>query len=136
MVEIGQMQKERSEGGSRGKEGKEGCETRKSPSLYTPGRTHQSWRLWFFFRLLFFRSLGVRFRADGYGRVRLFLSGLLLFVDERFLFLLAFGALSDVALAVEVHVAIDQRLLHDRVRAERIVIVNHQVGVLADVNRP
>src|SRR5882724_12536943 len=137
MAEIEQLQQE----GSKGAQGsKTVCETRKSPSLRTPGGTHQSWRLGFLFRLLFFwfflfRFLGVRFLADGYGRIRFFLSGFLFLFDERFLFLFAFGALRDVALAVEVHAAIDQGLLHDRVSAERIVIVDHQVGVLADVNR-
>src|SRR3989442_15660387 len=116
MAEIEQLQQE----GSKGAQGsKSVCETRKSPSLRTPGGTHQRWRLGFFFRLLFFwfflfrflgvRLLFVRFRADGHGHVRLFLSGLLFLFDERLLLLFAFGALRDVALAVEVHPAIDQR---------------------------
>src|SRR5580765_3522658 len=143
MAGIEPLQREENKGapGSKGV-----CETGKSPSLCTPGGTYQSRRLGFLFRLLFFwfllfRFLGVRLLlarlgADGYRRVRLFLGGLLLFVDERFLFLFAFGALRDVALPVEVHAAIDQRFLHDRISAQRIMIVNHQVGVLADVNRP
>src|SRR5882724_1786998 len=119
MAGIGQSQQE----GSKGARGsKRVCETRKSLSLRTPGGTHQRWRLGFFFRLLFFwffrlRFLGARFlfvwfRADGHGCVRLFLSGLLFLIDENFLFLFALGALRNVALPVEVHPAIDQRLLH------------------------
>src|SRR5712664_1517688 len=98
MAGIEQLQQEESKG-ARGS--KTVCQTRKSPSLRTPGGAHQSWRLGFFFRLLFFwfflfrflgvRLLFVRFRADGHRRVWLFLSGLLLFVDERLRFLFAFG---------------------------------------------
>src|SRR5437879_11596913 len=86
MAEIEQLQQE----GSKGAQGsKSVCETRKSPSLRTPGGTHQRWRLGFFFRLLFFwfflfGFLGVGllfagFGAAGEGHVRLFLSGLLFF---------------------------------------------------------
>src|SRR6266436_9805599 len=92
------------------------CETRKSPSLGTPGGTHQGWRFGFFFGLLFFRFfrfrflfvrlLLVRFLADSYSRIRFFLSGFLFLFVERFLFLFALGVLRDVALAVEVHAAI------------------------------
>src|SRR6266446_1186780 len=106
---IEQLRQEGSKGVPRSKRV---CGRRKSPSLGTPGGTRQSWRLGLFFRLLFFRFfsfrflsvrfLVLRFRANGYGRVRLFLSGLLFLIDERFLFLFAFGTLRDVALAVEV----------------------------------
>src|SRR6266849_2614236 len=123
MAGIAQRQQE----GSKVAPGSKGvCATRRSLSLNTPGGTHR-WRLGFFFGLLFFwffrfRFLFVRFRPDGHRRVRLFLSGLLFLFDERFLFLFAFVALRHLALAVKVHAAINERLLYDRVRAERIVI--------------
>src|SRR6266404_253793 len=121
MAGIEQLQQE----GSKGVPGsKRVCGRRKSPSLGTPGGTHQGWRFGFFFGLLFFwffcfRFLFVRLRADRYGRIRFFLSGFLFLVDERFPFLFAFGALRDVALAVEVHPAINERLLHDRVSTQK-----------------
>src|SRR6266478_8096610 len=77
-------------------------------------------RFGFFFRLFVFRFL---------------LRGFFKFVDERFLFLFALGAFGDVALAVEIDAAIDQGLLHNGVRAQRVVIVNRQVGVFSNINR-
>src|SRR5258708_35475963 len=76
--------------------------------------------VWFFvFRFLFFRF---------------FLGGFFKFVDERFFFFFAFGAFRDVTLAVEVDAPINQSFLNHGIGAQRIMIVNRQVGVLADVN--
>ena len=87
------------------------------------------WRLGLFFG---FFSPGF---APSVSVVRFFLSGLLFLFDQRFLFFFEVGAIGDIALAIEVDAAIDQRLLDDGVGAERIVIVDDQVGVFADVDR-
>jgi len=51
-------------------------------------------------------------------------------------FFFAARAFGDVALAVEVDAAIDQCFLHDGVRAQRIAIVNREVGILAKSIEP
>src|SRR2546428_8981446 len=51
----------------------------------------------------------------------------------RSLLFFVFRALGDVALAVEVDASIDQRFLHHRVSAQRIAIVNDEVGILPNV---
>ena len=93
--------------------------------------------LFFGFRCfgLFFVGLSGGFLADFDSQVGLFFFGFFCFVEESFLFFLERGAIGDVALAVEQDAAIDQRFLHDRVSAQRVVIVNDQVGVFADVDR-
>src|ERR1700732_2191816 len=62
---------------------------------------------------------------------RLLLFALFLFFEQRFLFLFVSWAVSDVALTVEVHVAIDQGFLGHGVIAQRIAVVDDQIGVFA-----
>src|SRR6267143_2868088 len=58
-----------------------------------------------------------------------------LFLKERLLFLLERGPGGQVALAIEIDLPVDEGLLSYGIDAERIVIVNDQVGILAYVNR-
>jgi hypothetical protein len=70
----------------------------------------------------------------GFFLARLFLFRLLFLFHQFFPFFFAGIAFGDVALAVEINAAIDQGFLDDGVGAERVVIVNDEVGILADVD--
>ena len=59
----------------------------------------------------------------------------LFFVEQCLLFFCQRGAAVDIALPIEINLSINQGFLHHGVNAQRIVIVNGQIGVLADINR-
>src|SRR6266849_5158135 len=115
----------------------------------TSRNNRRLWWFWFFFRFLFFGFLPLRFFLHSLGRVgfctglfRAFAAsfgflfgGLLFFFKQRPLLFFEPGTPGDVALAVEIDAAIDQSFLDDGVGAERIVVVNHEVGILSNVDR-
>src|SRR5277367_743213 len=65
---------------------------------------------------------------------RLLFAGFLFLVHQSFLFFFETRARGDVALAIEENFAVDESFLDHGVSAHRVVIVDDQVSVFADVN--
>src|SRR5882724_603245 len=84
---------------------------------------------------LLFVGLGGRLLIVRLRLVSFLLGGLFFLCQQGLLFFFEVGAIGDIAIAIEVHAPIDQRFLHDGVGAQRIVIVDRQVRVLANVDR-
>src|SRR6266436_2105277 len=92
-------------------------------SSHASGNSPRLRRFWFFFRLLFFGLLSLRFFLFSLGRIGLLrafaagfgflLGGLLFFFKQRPLLFFEAGTFCDVALAVEIDAAINQRFLDD-----------------------
>src|ERR1700716_1240626 len=60
---------------------------------------------------------------------------ILLFLFDQLLLLSLFGGVpADFVIAIEVNVAVDENLLHLSVNRKRVLIVNHQVRILADLD--
>src|SRR5208337_3743607 len=88
-------------------------------------------RLGLFFRLLFFRLF-----ASSFLFVRLFLRALPGLLQKFLFLLLQRRAPRQVFFAVKVNVPVNQCLLHHRVRAQRIAVINRQVRVLSHLDGP
>src|SRR5208283_4987538 len=88
------------------------------------------WRLGFFLGFLFFRLLFPGFFLFGFLFLGLFLRVLLGLFQQVLLLLLERRASGKVLLTVKVHATVNQSFLHHGVGAHRIVVVDHQVGIL------
>src|SRR6202022_3639300 len=89
-------------------------------------------RFGFFFGLFLFWLLFSGLLSS--FRFRLFFGAFLFFFQQRFLLFFAGGAVGDIALAVEVNAAVDQCFLDHGIVAQRIAIVDDQIGILAGVD--
>src|SRR5208337_5005294 len=85
---------------------------------------------------LFFRLLFLRLFLFSFLFLRFFLSDLPRLLEKLLLLLLQRRASRQIFFAVKVNAPVNQRFLRDRVRAQRIAVVNHQVRVLAHLDGP
>src|SRR5205085_9683046 len=65
----------------------------------------------------------------------LLLIGLLLFLDQRFLIGLFFGALGEIALTVEILLPVDKHLVDLGVVRQRMLVKEREVRIFAGLNR-